>query len=253
MNIPYNSIDKDPRQPSDNGSIEFIKLQNDNFLEPVVASKMLPEWYKAQPATEYIFPDDKNKDLTIKRCVPFLDAMSVGYYLVTTIDHFVEWDGDKPIIKHEDQRSISSHEVTQFKEFLIPYDYALPAYKWNNPYLIKTPKGYSVKFSHPSNFLHLPFISLSGVVDTDDFFNVVSFPFFIKRGFSGLIPKGTPIIQIIPFKREEWNASIGTASADMKEKHKKISDVYESGRYNQDGSAKGGMYKKEYRKKKNFT
>ena len=29
-------------------------------------------------------------------------------------------------------------------------------------------------------------------------------PFFLKAGFTGIIPKGTPIAQLIPFKREDW-------------------------------------------------
>ena len=28
----------------------------------------------------------------------------------------------------------------------------------------------------------------------------------IKKGFEGEIPAGTPIVQVIPFKREEWEA-----------------------------------------------
>ena len=28
--------------------------------------------------------------------------------------------------------------------------------------------------------------------------------FYIKEGFEGIIPEGTPIMQIIPFLRENW-------------------------------------------------
>jgi hypothetical protein len=31
-------------------------------------------------------------------------------------------------------------------------------------------------------------------------------PFWIRKGFSGVIPKGTPFMQILPFKRETWQA-----------------------------------------------
>lgn len=246
------SIKEDPKEPSAIGTVEFIKLYEDNFLEPVPAQKVLPVWYSKQPASEYIFKEDKNKDLTIKRCIPFLDAMSIGYYLVTTVDHYIEWNNDIPSIKTGAQNAVSQHETTQFKEFPIPSSYALPAFKWNNPFLFKTPAGYSTAFSHPNNFLHLPFTSLSGVVDTDTFFNTVNFPFFIKRGFSGLIPKGTPVIQMLPFERGSWQSSTSNASDILKKRHKDISDTFESGRYNQDGSAKGGMYKKEYRQRKDF-
>jgi len=33
-----------------------------------------------------------------------------------------------------------------------------------------------------------------------------NYPFFLNRGFEGIIPVGTPMCQIIPFKRETWKA-----------------------------------------------
>jgi hypothetical protein len=54
------------------------------------------------------------------------------------------------------------------------------------------------------NRFDLPFISVNGVVDTDKYNLNVQFPFFIKDNFTGIIEKGTPIVQIIPIKRESW-------------------------------------------------
>ena len=31
-------------------------------------------------------------------------------------------------------------------------------------------------------------------------------PFFLKSGFEGIIPAGTPIYQILPYKREDWQS-----------------------------------------------
>ena len=42
-------------------------------------------------------------------------------------------------------------------------------------------------------------------VKTSDFpFLKILFPFFIKEDFIGIIPAGTPIVQIIPVKRDFW-------------------------------------------------
>jgi hypothetical protein len=62
--------------------------------------------------------------------------------------------------------------------------------------------------SHPANRFDLPFTTLSGIVDSDTALHEGNLPFFIKEGFEGLIPKGTPIFQIIPFKRENWKSEI---------------------------------------------
>jgi hypothetical protein len=35
-----------------------------------------------------------------------------------------------------------------------------------------------------------------------------SMPFFLREGFSGVIPAGTPFAQIIPFKREDWTSEV---------------------------------------------
>jgi hypothetical protein len=69
---------------------------------------------------------------------------------------------------------------------------------------IKTPKGYSSVFTHPINRPDLPFYTLGGVIDTDKWGEAGSHPFLLKKGWEGIIPAGTPIIQIIPFKREGW-------------------------------------------------
>jgi hypothetical protein len=51
---------------------------------------------------------------------------------------------------------------------------------------------------------------LPGIVDTDKYTAPVNFPFVINDiNFEGIIPKGTPIAQVIPFKRDPWEIKIG--------------------------------------------
>ena len=55
----------------------------------------------------------------------------------------------------------------------------------------------------------MPFTIFSGVVDTDTYQVPVAFPFVLKEpNFEGMIPAGTPIAQVIPFKRESWKMEI---------------------------------------------
>jgi hypothetical protein len=69
---------------------------------------------------------------------------------------------------------------------------------------IKTPKGYSSLFIHPINRTDLPFYTIGGVLDTDGWGEAGMHPFLLKKGWSGIIPEGTPYMQIIPFKRQDW-------------------------------------------------
>jgi hypothetical protein len=54
------------------------------------------------------------------------------------------------------------------------------------------------------------FTILPGIVDTDIYSVPVNFPFVVNDpNFEGLIPKGTPIAQVIPIKRDAWKMEFG--------------------------------------------
>jgi hypothetical protein len=56
------------------------------------------------------------------------------------------------------------------------------------------------------------FTILPGIVDTDEYYAPINFPMVINDpAFEGMIPKGTPIAQVIPFKREQWTMQFGGA------------------------------------------
>jgi hypothetical protein len=92
--------------------------------------------------------------------------------------------------------------------------------KFINPWIVVTPAGYSTLFVAPLNSEAIPFRVLAGVVDTDSFYAPVNFPAVCElgRGGSCLLKRGTPLVQAIPFKREQWRSEIGRADADRLEK-----------------------------------
>ena len=75
------------------------------------------------------------------------------------------------------------------------------SYKLTNPWKIVTPKGWSCLYITPQHRDDIPIKIISGVVDTDIYPHPVNFPFFINKGFAGTVNIGTPIVQVIPFKR----------------------------------------------------
>jgi hypothetical protein len=60
----------------------------------------------------------------------------------------------------------------------------------------------------PMNRFDLPFLSTTGIVDNDSVHISGSFPFFIINGWEGTIPAGTPYLQLLPFKRDDWESEI---------------------------------------------
>jgi hypothetical protein len=170
-----------------------------NVLRPVRAVTMLPKWFRQmRPVT----PD---KIVSVKRCIPFLDAMTSGYIIPLTGD--VHYDSKAKYFTSDTKiELVTPHAKTQTAGVELPPEYDEQPWKWSNSFHIKTPKGYSTLFVPPLNREELPFKSFSGVVDTDKHPVVINFPFVIRKDFDGIIPAGTPLIQAIPFKRDNWKS-----------------------------------------------
>jgi hypothetical protein len=81
-------------------------------------------------------------------------------------------------------------------------------FAWITQWGVKLPKGYSALFTHPLNRTDLPFVTTSGIMDADKWGIWGNQPFCFVAGFEGTIPKGTPIIQVIPFKRHSWVSQV---------------------------------------------
>lgn len=177
---------------------------------PKPATESVPDWYKnlesymtgkKQPTGQGV------TSATIKRCMPVFDAITGGYIIYTPADVFVSQKDGAPWYEWAALEPIQFHPIEQAPSHPNANGFSYP--KWINPWAIKTPKGYSVLFVQPMH-RESTFSILSGVVDTDKYTAPVNFPFVLNDPqFEGLIPAGTPIAQIIPFKRDNWKLSFG--------------------------------------------
>lgn len=93
-------------------------------------------------------------------------------------------------------------------------------FKFANPWIIETPCGYSVQFKNPSNNWENDICIIEGVVDTDEYYNNINFPYVWTGKEVGefIIPQGTPLIHVIPFKRETHNYSVGVLDENKQTK-----------------------------------
>ena len=194
--------------------ITFVNLFNLPHIEqPQPADRFIPDWYKSQES--YI--NGKKEPLgngssagTIKRCMPVFDAITAGYIITTPTDVYVTQKEGEPYYEWPSMDSIGFHDVAQAPEH--PSRNGLNLYpKFINFWGIKTPVGYSCLFVQPFHRKSV-FTILPGIVDTDSYTNAVNFPFVLNdKTFTGIIPAGTPMAQVIPFKRDTWTASLGDA------------------------------------------
>jgi hypothetical protein len=205
----------------------FITFTNTSGIkeidQPQPASKFIPQWYKEMES--YIGGDKKptgdgTTKATIKRCMPVFDAISAGYIITLPADVYVSIKDGNQFFEWSALGLVQFHPVEQAPNHPARNRHSYP--KWINHWSIKTPKGYSTLFVNPMHH-DLPFTILPGIVDTDEYYAPVNFPMVINDpDFEGLIPKGTPIAQVIPFKRESWEMKIG--SPEDNEKQKMITD-----------------------------
>jgi hypothetical protein len=190
--------------------IIFTDISGANLDVPKPASKLIPDWYKN--INSYISGERKptgngNTSATIKRCMPVFDAITAGYIIESPADVFVSIRNNQQWFEWSDFGLIQFHPIEQAPEH--PAKNGFPYPKWTNSWAISTPKGYSTLFVQPFHRESI-FTILPGIVDTDTYTAPVNFPFTINDPtFEGLIPKGTPIAQIIPFKRDSWTMELG--------------------------------------------
>jgi len=205
---------------------DYFALKEDY---PIPMKLNIPEWYKKL--------EHRVGYMTAKGCMPFLDSLTCGYLLKMPQDFHVKHNVNNTNKKGEEFKdsfqtfglhgwnsllhakslNLNSqndvHPVMQLEGSpLIEKNKNLPFYKILNPWKIKTPKGYSCLFVSPLNNSDDRFSIVSGIVDTDEFETEINFPIVINGDkypvLETTIQKGTPYVQIIPFKRENWKMKL---------------------------------------------
>jgi hypothetical protein len=191
-----------PRQGS---RLTFLCRSEDEgvIAPPVPAKAHLPDWFRKLPAVSRDHVSTTNNGLTVKRCMPFLDAMTTGWLLTLAATVRLEitqsgtvvnagWEFDRVMVSNHGAHQVSGNP----KE-------PRPPCKFHNYWSIRTAPGWSCLFVPPLNRPSQPFECVSGIVDTDTYFADIHLPFFASAP-DGIytIEKGTPLVQVIPVRRD---------------------------------------------------
>lgn len=211
---------------------------------PVPAQQAMPEWwYKAeQTVNGGLWEDGLPPGGTFKKCQPFTDALRMGYIIPLWQDfaygHRNNDDDDPDIIMNwgrgvypfEDQDRTRAGDIEDpvvkkgwdsWKDIEGVEEGIYPdaSFSFSNPWIIRTPPGYSCLFTAPINGEDPRLRLFTGVVHTDTYFNYINFFFGIRKGapLQGFFKKGMPLVQVIPFKREEWTLTTNSIKVDSPE------------------------------------
>jgi len=177
------------------------------FPEPIKSGKCIPEYYKKLNVESNNDPQSG----TAKRCVPFMEAITAGYIIRLWSDLFVVAKNGEIELTFPDNlplnQSLGHHSYHQLEDHPASHmAYGKDLMKFVNPWIIETPPGVSCLFTTPMNHFETRFKLIDGIVDTDTYYNQINFP-FVWTGGDGefFIEKGTPLVQVFPFVRYNFN------------------------------------------------
>jgi len=177
---------------------------------PSPASSVIPKWFKEME--QYDHPEgikmvDSVSNATAKKCTPMLDSMTSGYILSLWSDVLVsqhQYSG--PEVSWKVNANVFTLHGPSSKNIPPPPGYDPVVFKYNSLLTIDTPPGYSILVTPPLGHHDLPFKAVPAIIDTDKPTIDLVFPVWIKSDLEGVIEKGTPVVQVIPFKREPWES-----------------------------------------------
>jgi len=219
-------------------------LLEDKKLYPEPTNKHIPEWFKNLKTSFGYVGNTKNiLNHTVKTCMPFLDALKTGYILKASLDiyfnhNFINTEKDnitdtRVLVNTSPQHAAilsrrlninvggEGHDISQLGGEECPFVHdnkGKKFFKILNPWIIKTPPGYSTLFLPPLNNPDKRFTPFSGIVDTDTFNLEVNFPVTIHQEGEWILKKYSPIICAFPFKRDNWKSEIKSISIQEKDK-----------------------------------
>lgn len=185
-------------------TIRFLcRPEDDGVIPPPIPAKdYIPRWFRKLPAVDPSRVSTGDTGLTVKRCMPFLDAMTTGWIIPLAATVRLEiteggqtvnagWDFDRTMVSNHAPHQVAGHPNSH-----------LPPCKFHNYWTVVTPPGWSCLFIDPLNRPNGVFETVSGIVDTDTYASEIHFPFF-ATGEDGLhvIEQGSPLVQVIPFRR----------------------------------------------------
>jgi hypothetical protein len=173
--------------------------------KPKPASSFIPKWHRDMDS--YAGGEMKmyhnSLNTTPKKCVPMLDAITSGYIVPLWADIYIEKNGGDINIKWKAAKTVFQNQGGNVPS---PPGFHSNPFKFVSHMTIETPPGYSIMVSQPAGYFDSPFYAIPAIIDTDRPVADLSFPVWIRDDVEGIIEKGIPVVQVTPFKRENWKS-----------------------------------------------
>jgi hypothetical protein len=190
-------------------------IENIKEILPKPAGAYIPEWWKTIP-THYGNKSNFFNTKTAKRCPAIPEMFSQGFILPMWSDALIYYDDSSKTWLAKtpyDFFSIQTHPKEQFlnyAEHQFKNEKATFIFKFESPWSIITPKGWSVMQLPLFYHFDKDFSVLPGVINTDSHHQINQQVAYYGDKKEVFIPRGTPLVQYIPFKREKLNMEIAS-------------------------------------------
>lgn len=208
MNIEFFCDDKNIRELwAPKPAADFIPTEILNLVEP-------KEKYRSE----------EKPSLNIKSCPPAMDFMTAGYIMCSSycielesvlyqFKENIKIKTAKTVVDNpDDQNMFARKSLAVFYEDACPVSNSIKKqrvyFKFKTSWGIKTPPGYSCLIMKPYYLNENRYEILPAIVDTDTYHLPIPVTGYLNVKDLVRIEPGTPILQVIPFKRDDWNMSI---------------------------------------------
>lgn len=188
--------------------IEFISYDKGaaKFFPPLPASKVIPDWYKTLKKdvpyhSGYVPLEGVG---SIKNCIPVRDYITGGYVLrnIYETDVKVKFDKEYKTIQaaYPVKDYVSGHPNHQCPIKIDGHKHHY--FKIIQPWLIKTPPGYSCMIYQPYFWFNESISFFPAIVDTDKHPDAINLVGIVKKDI--VLQPGDPLVIVYPFKRDDW-------------------------------------------------
>lgn len=207
--------------------IEFITSDPiiAKYWQPISSKEKIPEFIQNLPDVQDRYDTSEKIIDNIKACLPVMDFITAGYLLPvciecslkTSMKNFTEVVSLEsartkelldPDIKTAKLAAIFSKSTCPWNIENAPKHF----FKYTSDWAIKTPPGYSCLILQPIFHASKKFTLIPAIVDTDTYNRPIPISGYLNVKEEVRFRPGDYLIQVIPFKRDDWHMTIKVGS-----------------------------------------
>jgi len=214
---------------------------------PQLANKFLPEWFKEMKVGSEIasfleefhgvFSDEAHG---AKKCPAIRDLMTEGFIIPLWGKMYMGHEYDDEGNAIQTHYGMTASNAVQYDFFGSHFEKQVGGMdvglakmgkekrilKLESPYKIIVPEGYNLLYVDPFYHFRKEIRLLEGLVEADKW-GYITFPFSLQEK-DFVLPAGTPLIQAIPYKREEQKLSLDVRKGTDEEYEKNDQELFKA-------------------------